>query len=118
IKQPKLLLSESDFTNPITIGKDWEQYKNKKIYDLIYVCSDANEGWQAHNRNWELAQKCFAKVCDKLNLKILIIGRKKYNEKTCNKSTITKMPFLNYWEFIKLMCQTKIVFLPNICDAS
>jgi hypothetical protein len=116
---PKMLLSESDFTNINHVKPNENQVKE---YDLIYVClndsdEECVEGWQAYNRNWTLAKKCLSLLCEKFNLKILIVGRTKCTIKYCN-SNIQTIPFQLYWDFLGYMKKAKVLFVPNISDAS
>jgi len=117
---PNILISESDFINTNII-----EYKTvPKIYDFIYVCIEDNEkcqkGWQSYIRQWELAKQCFDTICDK-PLNGIIIGRDKcqwtLNNKECNLN-IKMLPFQPYNDFHKLIQQSKILFVPNISDAS
>ena len=66
-KIPVMELSESDLV--IHTFKP----NKKKEWDFIYVCLKDNDkctpGWQAENRNWELAKKCFPIMCEKFKLK-------------------------------------------------
>ena len=79
-------ISESDF-----YSADTEPELPKK-YDFIYVCiKDADhcpmDGWNAVNRNFDLAKRCFPIMCNDYGLKGLIVGRegcgleKEYGEK-------------------------------------
>ena len=115
---PKLELSESDFYNI-------NQFKEskEKDHDFIYVClSDHGEGcsigWQAVNRNWDLAKKCLPIMCKKYNLKGLIIGRSDCDFSDEVKKNLTLIDFTPYHEFIKKMSKCKFIFLPNVEDAS
>jgi len=119
IRLPKLLFSESDLIDPNKIKPNTSV---NKIYDIIYIGYDDSkdkcvEGWQSYNRNWKLAQKCFNLICQKIKLNILIIGKTNCKV-TCNNGTITTIPFQKHGDFIKYLQQTKIIFLPNISDAS
>lgn len=121
---PKALISESDFidydnSDPIPI--------QEKKYDFIYVCLDegprhdsisCNPGWQAYNRNWELAKKCFKVMCGKFELRGLIVGRTNCD---ITDKCINKMEFVPYQpqdKFLKLVQQCKFIFVPNVHDAS
>jgi len=118
---PRLLLSESDFTEPNQLIPN---PKYKKSYDVLYVCLDDSddmtcvEGWQAHNRNWELGKKCIKIMCEAFHLRVLIFGRNgcKLAPK-CSKFVKTK-PFTPYHKFLKYLQKSKMLFVPNIADAS
>jgi len=116
---PKLLWSESDTICPKIVRPSNVQKK----YDIIYVCLDDStdscvEGWQAYNRNWELAKKCFSRLCQiNRNLQILIVGRTKCKIKFCG-NTIKNIPFQPSDKFLEYMNKSRIIFIPNIYDAS
>ena len=121
-KIPLLFMSESDI-----VTQSFKPNKEKK-YDFMYVCLKDNDkctpGWQAENRNWELAKKCFPIMCDKFNLKGLLVGRLNcdYTPKCKDALTIVgdkdNEGKLEYNEFMKQYATCKFLFLPNIRDAS
>ena len=110
-------MTESDFYNT-------DYTIRNKIYDFIYICNkdkDSNEcsmnGWNAINRNYELALKCFPIMINEYKLKGLCVGRI-----GCDLSqfgdNITITDFLPYNELQEKMRESKFLFLPNIYDAS
>lgn len=115
---PLELLTEADIRNV-------DQYKPdpniKKEYDFFYVCLDDNDkceaGWQSYNRNWELAQKCIELFC-KRGMKGAIVGRKNCKISKFCKDQITIFPQLDFYKFLKKMQKSKLLFVPNIMDAS
>ena len=116
---PKALISESDFVR-------YEGYKYnkdaKKEYDFIYVCLKDNDkcknGWQSENRNWELGKKCIKIMCEKFNMKGLLVGRINCDlHPSCHK-LLKVTDKLNYHKFIKQYEKCKFIFVPNILDAS
>ena len=121
---PRLLMSESDFVDPEAMTPDTSIQKE---YDFIYICLDegmkhdsktCQPGWQAHNRNWALAQKCLEVICGRFQLKGLIIGRTNCEiTQKCNK-IVDKTPFQPQVEFFKLLQKCKFIFVPNVSDAS
>ena len=121
---PRQLISESDFVDYNTLKPD---PKIQKKYDFIYVCLDegtkhdsksCKPGWQAHNRNWELAKECLKIMCGEFKLKGLIMGRTNCNiTEKCNKY-ISSMPYQPQSKFLELLQQCKWIFVPNISDAS
>ena len=121
-KIPLMELSESDL-----VIQSFKPSKQKD-YDFIYVCLKDNDkcspGWQAVNRNWELAKKCFPIMCEKYNLRGLLVGRLncKYTPKCKNMLTIIgdkdNEGKIQYHEFMKYLSRSKFLFLPNIRDAS
>jgi hypothetical protein len=113
-------ISESDFYDAEeTVRRD----KDKK-YDLVYVClgdSDDHcpmDGWNAINRNFKLALACFPILIQELKLKILVIGREHCGLEKLYGDQITVMGFLPWHEFQEKLRQSRILFVPNIYDAS
>lgn len=114
---PKLLLSESDFSN-----QGESTANEKKEYDFIYICLVDNDkctdGWQAHNRNWTLAQQCLDIMCNKFKLKGLLIGRVNCTlPKGCH-TLMDTTGFLDYHNFVQQYARARFIFCPNIYDAS
>jgi glycosyltransferase involved in cell wall biosynthesis len=116
---PKALISESDFAN-------YDQHKPdsniKKKYDFLYICLKDNDkcedGWQAYNRNWDVAKKCLDIMCDKYGLKGLLVGRINCEiPKGCHQ-LMELTDFMEYSKFIKTYNECKFIFVPNIADAS
>lgn len=119
LRIPHALISESDFTDPNVVKFDPNV---PKIYDIIYVCLDDStheclHGWQAYNKNWNLAQACFNRLCKHYSLNILVVGRTKCTLEKC-RSKMTNVPLQNYWDFLNYVRQSKIMFVPNVKDAS
>lgn len=116
---PLLLLTEADL-------KDYNMYKPhknvEKEYDFMYICLKDNDkcenGWQAYNRNWDLAKKCLEIMCSKYNLKGILVGRDncEYTDKCTGLMKV--IPFLPYNEFQTEMEKCRFLFVPNISDAS
>lgn len=116
---PKLLLSESDFVNT----QNLDLHKNmKKEYDFIYICLKDNDkcenGWQSHNRNWDLAQKCLEVMCNKFHLRGLLIGRINCKMPDGCHNLMETTDFLDYPNFIKQYDRARFIFCPNEMDAS
>jgi len=116
---PLLLLTEADLKN----ADDYQPNPSiQKKYDFIYVCLDDNdqcsEGWNWHNRNFDLAKKCFVVMCGKYNLTGLIIGRTNCELPDACTGKITVKPFLPFHEFQEAIQQSRFLFAPNISDAS
>ena len=110
-------ISESDFYDAETVEHV------DKLYDFIYICNkDADgcpmSGWNAINRNFDLAKKCFPIMCNEFGLKGLIVGRegcdleKEYNGK------LEVVGWLDWHILQEKMRQSKFLFVPNIFDAS
>ncbi len=121
-KIPVMELSESDLV--IHTFKP----SKKKDWDFIYVCLQDNKnckyGWQAENRNWNLAKKCFPIMCDKYKLKGLLVGRLNCDYTPKCKDSLTIMGNkdnegkLEYHDFMDKLSKSKFLFVPNIRDAS
>ena len=116
---PLLLLTEADLKNP----DDYQPNMSiQKEYDFIYVCLDDNdqcsEGWNWHNRNFDLAKKCFVVMCGKYNLTGLIVGRTNCELPDVCTGKITVKPFLPFHEFQEAIQRSRFLFAPNISDAS
>jgi len=112
-------ISESDFYNSENTPTN-----TKKKYDFIYICNKDSDtcpldGWNAINRNFDLAKKCFPIMCREFGLKGLIVGRegcgleKEYTEQ--------ELEITGWFEWHKLqekMRESKFLFVPNMFDAS
>ena len=110
-------ISESDFY-------DAENDKNTiKKYDFIYICNKDEDscplnGWNAINRNFDLALKCFPILCNEFHLKGLVVGRvgcgleKEYGNK------LEVVDWLDWHVLQEKMRESKILFVPNVFDAS
>lgn len=122
---PKLLLSESDFTN-------YDHYKPdksvEKIYDFIYLCPKDDEhdevkskecyGWVATNKNWKLARECLQVLCNGFGLKGFLVGREGCDVPEGCENYIETAKFLNSQALLKKYRQSKFIFVPNQIDAS
>ena len=110
-------MSESDWYDI-----DTEPVQEKK-YDFIYICNKDDDkcsldGWNAINRNFELALKCFPIMFNKYKLKGLIIGRVHCGLEQIYGDQIEVTDFLPWDELQEKMKQSKFLFVPNIHDAS
>jgi hypothetical protein len=109
---PKLLFSESDvpFINnvkPKNLVKKW---------DVIYNCG-SEEKFHTYHKNWNLAKKCFKKMVD-AGYKILIVRRTKMDKKEEEHPNISFIEFAEYYKFVDLIEQAKVLFISGISDAS
>uniref|UniRef100_A0A6C0I4D2 Glycosyltransferase n=1 Tax=viral metagenome TaxID=1070528 RepID=A0A6C0I4D2_9ZZZZ len=113
-------ISESDFYDV----EPEEKTKVAKKYDIIYVCLKDNDfcpkdGWNAINRNFELAQKCLPIMIKEFGLKVLIIGRVGCGlEELYGRENIEVTDFLPWSTFQEKLRESRILFVPNIMDAS
>lgn len=109
---PGIDISESDF-----VMVDYFKTSEEKTSDFVYVCLPDNEetpqpdGWQAWNRNWDLAQRCFNRMGD---LKGVLVGREKLD---CPWN-VTTTGFLPWDEYKEIVASTRFLFVPNLHDAS
>jgi len=120
-KMKRILLSESDF---IDCQLHKENKNVKKKYDFMYIChrdSSSNcsvDEWVAFNKNLKLAEKCIKILCEKKKLKGLLVGRSGCKLPGCSKKNIRTTKKLDYYELLKTYDKCKIIFIPNIHDAS
>jgi len=112
-------ISESDFYSS---EEDADTNREKK-YDFIYICNKDSDscpmdGWNAVNRNFDLALKCFPIICNEFQMKGLVVGRvgcgleQKYGEK------LEVVDWLDWHVLQEKMRESKFLFVPNIFDAS
>lgn len=113
-------ISESDFYD--AEDESYDIVNTDKKYDFIYICNKDDDkcslnGWNAINRNYNLALKCFPIMINEYKLKGLCVGRI-----GCDLSmygnNITITDFLPYDELQQKMRESRFLFLPNIYDAS
>ena len=128
-----LEIVESDFANFAALldflnKKSMREIQDSipKKYDFIYNMPQDNDenkctrGWQAHCRNWTMARKCLPILCNKLQLHGLLIGRNCEEElhELGIWENITVKAFLPYSNFLTQIASSRLLFLPNIADAS
>jgi hypothetical protein len=112
-----LEMSESDF-------KDAVPHDTVKKYDFMYVCLQDEKdscplnGWNAVNRNFNLALKCFPIMVHQFNLKILVIGRLNCGLEEMYGDSVHVIGFLPWEEFQEKMRESRYLFVPNVYDAS
>lgn len=116
---PQALISESDF---LDYNKHLPDPSIEKKYDFVYIClkdnDKCNDGWQAYNRNWTVARKCLDIMCNKYNLKGLLVGRINCEIPSGCHNLMELTDKMVYADFIKVYNQSKFIFVPNITDAS
>jgi hypothetical protein len=110
-------ISESDFYNVDT------DIKMDKKYDFIYICNKDGDscplnGWNAINRNYNLALKCFPIMINEFKLKGLIVGRINCGLEELYGDNLEVVDFLDWHILQDKMRQSKMLFVPNIFDAS
>ena len=113
-----LEMSESDF-------KDIDDTPPlEKEYDFIYSCLNDDphscplNGWNAVNRNFDLALKCFPIMVNEYNFKILIVGRTNCGLEKLYPKNIEIVDMLPYDKFQEKLKKSRFLFVPNIYDAS
>ena len=94
-----------------------------KKYDFIYICNKDDDtcpktGWNAINRNYDLALKCFPLMCNQLNWNGLIVGRVGCDLEKLYGDKLEVVDFLEYSVLQDKMRESKYLFVPNIFDAS
>jgi hypothetical protein len=112
-------ISESDFYN----AEDDSVLKTPKKYDFIYICNKDGDncpldGWNAFNRNFDLAIKCFPIMCFELGLKGLIVGRENCGLEEKYGNYLDVVGWLDWDKLQEKMREAKFLFVPNIFDAS
>jgi len=110
-------ISESDFYNS---EKDTNETKK---YDFIYICNKDSDtcpldGWNAFNRNFDLAKKCFPIMCKEFGLKGLIVGRDNCGLEKEYGNQLEVIGWLDWHVLQQKMRESKFLFVPNIFDAS
>jgi hypothetical protein len=116
---PLLLLTEADLKDPAQYTPDTTI---KKEFDFMYVCLDDNDkcdpGWNWYNRNFDLAKQCLPVMCGEKGMTGVIVGRTNCELPPECEGKITQMGFLAFHEFQKEMQKARILFVPNVADAS
>ena len=112
-------MSESDFYNV-----ENKELEVKKKYDFIYICNKDSddcplEGWNAFNRNFKLAKKCFPIMCREFKLKGLVVGRDGCGlENEYDQDELEVVGWLDWNQLQEKMRESKFLFVPNVFDAS
>ena len=108
---PQLMFSESDcpYMNDATAPKGLV-----KKYDVIYNAASDGDFHQYH-KNWNLAKECFQKMSD-AGLTVLVIGRTAPSD--FELPGVSYKPFLKWYEFLDAIEESRIMFVPNVSDAS
>ena len=111
-------MSESDFYN-----SEDESSAITKTYDFIYICNKDSDncpldGWNAINRNFELAKKCFPIMCREFGLKGIVVGREGCGLEQEYGDRLTIVGWLDWYALQDKMRASKFLFVPNILDAS
>ena len=113
-----IVMSESDFYDA------QDATVTKKKYDFIYVClkdSTPNcpiNGWNAVNRNFKLAKKCFPIMINEYGMNGLVVGRVDCGLEGIYGDKLEVTDMLEYHVLQERMSQSRFLFVPNIFDAS
>lgn len=116
---PNMLMTEADL---VDVGEEASPASLAKEYDFMYVCLKDNDqctpGWQSYNRNWEMAKVCLEEMCEKYQLRGIMVGRTgcEYTSK-CD-GLVKTYEFLPYDQFQAEMRKCRFLFVPNVSDAS
>jgi len=111
-------MSESDFYD-----SESEHKSKVKKYDFIYICSKDSDtcpldGWNAFNRNFDLALKCFPIMCNEFQMKGLVVGRVGCGLEEKYGDSIEVVDYLDWHILQDKMRESKMLFVPNVYDAS
>jgi len=96
----------------------------EKKYDFIYVClKDSSpdcpiNGWNAINRNFKLAKKCFPIMINDYGMNGLVVGRVNCGLEDIYGDKLEITDMLEYHVLQEKMSQSRFLFVPNIFDAS
>ena len=112
-------ISESDFYD----AESSKVADKDKKYDFVYVCLKDDDqcsmdGWNAVNRNFKLAMECFPIMIHEMGLSVLVIGRTNCGLEKLYGDKIVVKDFLPYHEFQQVLRESRILFVPNVYDAS
>lgn len=115
---PNILLTEADLKDV----KNFEVSSFKKEYDFLYCCLPDDDicspGWQSYNRNWDLAKKCLEIMCSVFKLRGAMVGRQNCDfTEQCN-GIVKVFPALSYDKFQEELKKSRVLFVPNVSDAS
>lgn len=118
----KALISESDFMDSIRYLKNYDINKKKYRYDFICYCpSDpkyCDKGWHYHNKNWPLAKKTIEYLCNKMNMKGILVGRENCPIDIKNKDNLERTDWLQYNKFLDTIADSNFMIITSQEDAS
>ncbi len=112
---PHALISISDFTDYQRITPEFVVRTNlEESFDFIYV--GATEEWKRQAKNWQLAARCIPRLCQELRLRCLVIGTPTGDFPSSHNVIFRSV--LRWDVFLGLLARARLLFVPNICDAS
>lgn len=85
-----------------------------KKYDVIYNAASDGAFHQYH-KNWSLAKDCFQKMSD-AGLTVLVVGRNAPID--FDLPGVSYTPYLSWHEFLDTIEESRVIFIPNVSDAS
>ena len=122
LNKNKSLISESDFMDSIKYLKNYNLERKKHRYDFICYCpSDpkhCDKGWHYHNKNWPLAKKTIEYLCNKMNMKGILVGRENCPIDIKNKENLERTDWLRYDKFLDSISDSKFMIISSQEDAS
>ena len=112
---PRSLISISDFTDYQQIApRNFRRTQSSNSFDLIYVGGMQN--WQHERKNWRLAAHTIPRICAELRLKALVIGNADHEFREAPQ--VTYAATLPWSEFMAQLSAARLLFVPNLLDAS
>lgn len=117
---PQIDMAESDFADLRFLAA---MRSEKKNFDYLYVClPDARrcgEGWQSKCRNWAFARPCI-EALSAAGLRGALVGREKCLPQLSQRArgAVVATSFLKYPHFIRMLASARVLFVPNVLDAS
>ena len=116
-KLPTMLLSESDFADTMNLTPEYDSI----VYDFLVYCpsdDECDKGWHHHNKNWPLCKSLVETLANHFNQKGIVIGHETCPLDIHDTSRVVRTDFLQYWDFIQKMKQSRYVLIPSFEDAS
>lgn len=123
---PVLQLSHSDFS----VLKIDHVHEVEKIFDFMYVMTNTETevelgctGWGAYAKNWPLAKKAMDIMCSENNFTGVVLGIVNSHGNSCElpsscQDKVVAAPYVNYFDGLNYMRQSKFLLLPQVYDAS
>lgn len=108
---PRVLLSASDFTDPVRVrGQARAEWDGPQV-DYVYV--GHTEDWKCRAKGWELALRCLPVLHDDLGLRGLHVGAPAVTVPGVHTVASLPWPQLMAW-----LARARFLFAPNGLDAS
>ncbi len=114
--RPRFFLSGSDFVDTDRIWRiACGEGQPPRRWDLCYSCLP--NWFNDTQKNWALAKPCIERMATELGLRILLIGRAHVPD-VPQLPNIDVLPKLEWSEFLRCIARSRLVFFPNVLDAS